>query len=98
MGVGIERRQPVSASCVPAFGLGPLFHMFSGYKVIRIPWSNSTPAASADSRVGYETVIGASDVSQCPDGCIRPVGLAFDRLGRLFVSSDTTGEIFIVEN
>ncbi|CAE6414189.1 unnamed protein product [Rhizoctonia solani] len=70
----------------------------TGYKVVRIPWNNGAPAASADSRNGYETVVGASDLSQCPNGCIRPVGLVFDRLGRLFVSSDTTGEIFVVEN
>lgn len=70
----------------------------TGYKVVRIPWSNSTPSASADSREGYTTIVGAPDVSQCPNGCIRPVGLAFDRLGRLFVSSDTTGEVFVVES
>ncbi|GAB1527184.1 hypothetical protein RhiTH_010359 [Rhizoctonia solani] len=70
----------------------------TGYKVVRIPWNNGAPVASADSRNGYETVVGAPDLSQCPNGCIRPVGVAFDRLGRLFVSSDTTGEIFIVEN
>jgi hypothetical protein len=65
---------------------------------VRIPWNNGAPVASADSRNGYETVVGAPDLSQCPNGCVRPVGVAFDRLGRLFVSSDTTGEIFVVEN
>ncbi|CAE6424975.1 unnamed protein product [Rhizoctonia solani] len=70
----------------------------TGYKVVRIPFNNSVPAASVDSRNGYETVVAAPDLSRCPNGCIRPVGLAFDRLGRLFVSSDTTGEIFIVES
>ncbi|CAE6527728.1 unnamed protein product [Rhizoctonia solani] len=70
----------------------------TGYKVVRIPWNNGTPVASTDSRNGYETVIGAPDLSRCPNGCIRPVGLVFDRLGRLFVSSDTTGEIFVVES
>ncbi|KAG8737248.1 hypothetical protein FRC10_008398 [Ceratobasidium sp. 414] len=70
----------------------------AGYKVVRIPWSGSAPSAPANSRTGYETVVGAPDVTKCPDGCVRPVGLAFDRLGRLFVSSDTTGEVFMVEN
>ncbi|KAH7345491.1 hypothetical protein B0J17DRAFT_713066 [Rhizoctonia solani] len=70
----------------------------TGYKVVRIPWNNGAPVASADSRNGYETVVGAADLSRCPNGCIRPVGLVFDRLGRLFVSSDTTGEIFVVES
>jgi len=70
----------------------------TGYKVVRIPWSNSTPTAASNSREGYETVIGAPDLTSCPNGCIRPVGLAFDSLGRMFVSSDTTGEVFIVES
>ena len=65
--------------------------------MVRIPW-NGGPAASADSRNGYETIVGAPNLSECPNGCIRPVGLAFDRLGRLFISSDTTGEIFVVES
>ncbi|KAG9074603.1 hypothetical protein FS749_013810 [Ceratobasidium sp. UAMH 11750] len=70
----------------------------TGYKVVRIPWSGSAPVAPANSQTGYETILGAPDVSKCPGGCVRPVGLAFDRLGRLFVSSDTTGEVFMVEN
>ncbi|QRV75728.1 L-sorbosone dehydrogenase [Ceratobasidium sp. AG-Ba] len=70
----------------------------TGYKVVRIPWNGTRPVASADSRQGYEDVVAASDLAKCPSGCIRPVGLAFDRLGRLFVSSDTTGEIFVVES
>ncbi|KAG8694214.1 hypothetical protein FRC11_002368, partial [Ceratobasidium sp. 423] len=70
----------------------------TGYKVVRIPWNNGAPAASADSRSGYETIVAAPDLSRCPNNCIRPVGLVFDRLGRLFVSSDTTGEIFVVES
>lgn len=28
--------------------------------------------------------------------CFRPVGLAWDSAGRLFMSSDTTGEIFVI--
>lgn len=40
----------------------------------------------------------APDLSACPDNCVRPVGLAFDPLGRLFGSSDTTGEIFMIES
>lgn len=42
---------------------------------------------------GYETIVVAPDMSKCPSGCIRPVGLAFDRLGRLFVTSDESGEV-----
>ena len=34
--------------------------------------------------------------SVCPDNCFRPVGIAFDDQGRLFVSSDASGEIYVV--
>jgi hypothetical protein len=36
------------------------------------------------------------DNSACPDGCFRPVGLAWDSNGRLFMSSDATGEIYMI--
>lgn len=32
----------------------------------------------------------------CPNGCFRPCGLAIDGEDRVFMSSDTTGEIFVV--
>lgn len=70
----------------------------TGYKVVRIPWANNGPRAPSNSRNGYETIVGAPDMSKCPSGCIRPVGLAFDLLGRLFVASDETGEVFVVQN
>lgn len=36
------------------------------------------------------------DNSRCPNGCFRPVGLAWDPKGRLFMTSDRSGEIFVV--
>ena len=37
-----------------------------------------------------------ADNSKCPGACFRPVGLTFDRQGRLFVSSDASGEIYVL--
>ncbi|KAF8595240.1 soluble quino protein glucose dehydrogenase [Ceratobasidium sp. AG-I] len=65
----------------------------TGYKVVRVPFRNGRPVAKPSSGTGYETVVGAPNTAACPDGCIRPVGLLFDNLGRLFVTSDTTGEV-----
>lgn len=47
----------------------------------------------------YEFIVQAQNLAACPDQgrCIRPVGLDFDRKGRLFVSSDSSGEVFVVE-
>ena len=36
------------------------------------------------------------DLSKCPDACFRPVGLAWDSEGRLWVTSDSTGEIYVL--
>jgi hypothetical protein len=37
-----------------------------------------------------------ADNSKCPDLCFRPVGLALDSKGRVFMSSDSTGEIYVL--
>ena len=41
-------------------------------------------------------IVGNSDVDDCPGNCFRPVGLAWDKAGRLYFSSDSTGEIYVV--
>lgn len=41
-------------------------------------------------------ILTASDLSTCPNSCIRPVGLALDSKERLFISSDSTGEIYVL--
>jgi hypothetical protein len=41
-------------------------------------------------------IVSNPDVTRCPDECFRPVGLAWDGKGRLFMTSDSTGEIYVV--
>ncbi|PHH80535.1 hypothetical protein CDD80_1047 [Ophiocordyceps camponoti-rufipedis] len=53
------------------------------------PPRNSPDDAAAD-------ILSAPDLSECPDRCFRPVGLALDRRGRLWFSSDSSGEIFVL--
>lgn len=36
------------------------------------------------------------DLAVCPDNCFRPVGLAMDAQGRMFMSSDSTNEIWVL--
>ncbi|PSS29672.1 hypothetical protein PHLCEN_2v2820 [Hermanssonia centrifuga] len=64
----------------------------TGYAVVRVPFSQSEPAATA----GDTVLVQASDLATCPGTCIRPVGLAFSHDGRLFVSSDSSGELFVI--
>ncbi|GAO50618.1 hypothetical protein G7K_4742-t1 [Saitoella complicata NRRL Y-17804] len=74
----------------------------TGYKIVRVPFTNSSstggfgPVADLTDMFGYEDVLWNPDISACPNGCFRPVGLAFDSQGRMFVSSDSTGDIFMI--
>jgi hypothetical protein len=56
------------------------------------------PVAAQDSMDAAVDLISNPDNSKCPDGCFRPVGLAWDSQGRLWFSSSSTGEIFVLEN
>lgn len=41
-------------------------------------------------------IFANADNSKCPDGCFRPVGLALDGKERLWMSSDSTGELYVL--
>lgn len=43
-------------------------------------------------------IVGNQDNSRCPDKCLRPVGITFDKQGRLFFTSDASGEIYVLVN
>lgn len=62
----------------------------------RIAFSNGEPAAPSNSTTATTDIFTNSDVSVCPGNCFRPVGMAIDSVGRIFVSSDATGEIYVV--
>ncbi|KAL8712287.1 MAG: hypothetical protein Q9220_003438 [cf. Caloplaca sp. 1 TL-2023] len=67
-----------------------------GYKLSVIPFMNGEPVAAADNKTAATDVLANSDNSRCPEHCFRPAGIAFDQQGRLFMSSDATGEIYVV--
>ncbi|CAK7225740.1 hypothetical protein SCUCBS95973_005965 [Sporothrix curviconia] len=72
----------------------------TGYAVGSIAFNNSTglptAASSSESASFLTSILSNSDISKCPGDCFRPVGLAWDASGRLYVSSDTTGEIYVL--
>ena len=68
----------------------------SGYKVSLISFASGEPVAPANSNTSYTDIFANADNSVCPGNCFRPVGLAFDSQGRMFVSSDASGEIYVV--
>lgn len=52
--------------------------------------------APPTSNTSYTDIFTNADNSKCPGACFRPVGMTFDRQGRLFVSSDASGEIYVL--
>jgi hypothetical protein len=67
-----------------------------GYKVSLITFANGEPVAPANSMTANADIFANSNNSVCPNNCFRPVGIAIDGQGRMFVSSDATGEIYVV--
>jgi glucose/arabinose dehydrogenase len=68
----------------------------SGYKVSTIQFADGEPVAAANSNTSYTDIFTNADNSACPGSCFRPVSMAFDSQGRMFVSSDASGEIYVV--
>lgn len=52
--------------------------------------------APANSNTSYTDIVANANNTACPGNCFRPVGLAFDSQGRMFFSSDASGEIYVV--
>jgi len=68
-----------------------------GYKLSFLQFNGAgSPTAFANSQTAAVDVVSNANLSACPDACFRPVGLAWDTKGRLYMSSDTTGEVFVV--
>ena len=67
-----------------------------GYKVSLIDFTNGAPVAPSTSTTSYTDILTNKDTSKCPSACFRPVGMTFDSQGRLFVTSDASGEIYVV--
>lgn len=61
-----------------------------------VPFKDGNPIAKPDNNTAALDVLANADNSVCPQNCLRPVGIAFDTLGRLFLSSDATDEIYVV--
>lgn len=71
----------------------------AGYKLSSVAFNpaDGTPAAAADSRTAAVDVLTNADTTRCPGSCFRPAGLVVDGQGRLFMTSDSTGEIYVLQ-
>ena len=68
-----------------------------GYAVSSIPFKDGQPVAASDSTSAAEAILSNADLGDCPGNCFRPVGLAWGSDGRLFMTSDATGEIYVLQ-
>lgn len=71
----------------------------AGYVLSSVQFDANTgaPVAQPDSNGATADVLSNANLSRCPGSCFRPVGLAWDAQGRLFMSSDSTGEIYVLQ-
>lgn len=67
-----------------------------GYVISSISFKDGQPVEPPNSMDGASAILRNPDLSNCPDNCFRPVGLAWDAKDRLWFSSDSTGEIFVL--
>jgi glucose/arabinose dehydrogenase len=69
-----------------------------GYLLLAVPFSSTSgePTPAINSNSSWEPILSNHDNTQCPGSCFRPVALAWDSKGRLFMSSDSTGEIYVI--
>lgn len=69
-----------------------------GYKLSSIAFANGQPVAGRDSMESTQSILSNADINACPGDCFRPVGLAWDRSGRLWMTSDSTGEVYVLQS
>lgn len=62
-----------------------------------VEFESGEPVEPSTSKTAAIDVLSNEDVASCANGgCFRPVGLAWNADGVLFMSSDETGEIYAV--
>ena len=69
-----------------------------GYYVGTVAFDAETgePVDAASSNTSFVPVLSNVNNSRCPGNCFRPVGMAFDKQGRMFMASDASGEIYVI--
>jgi hypothetical protein len=68
-----------------------------GYYVGTVAFDEAgEPVDAATSNTSFVPVLSNVNNSRCPGNCFRPVGMAFDKQGRMFMASDASGEIYVI--
>ncbi|KAJ9415694.1 soluble quino protein glucose/sorbosone dehydrogenase [Fusarium oxysporum] len=67
-----------------------------GYRLSKVDFADGEPVPESDDPKAEVPLMWNTDNTKCPSGCFRPAGLAFDKSGRLFLTSDSTGELYVL--
>ncbi len=54
------------------------------------------PTSKANANDAEEHLLWNADNADCPSSCFRPVALALDKSGRAYMTSDSSGELYVV--
>ncbi|KAK9780212.1 hypothetical protein SCAR479_02849 [Seiridium cardinale] len=75
----------------------------TGFAVVRVPFTKASDGSYAPTtpinKIGYVKIFTprSSNGPTCTsDTCVRPVGLVFDAAGRVYMTSDASGELFLI--
>jgi hypothetical protein len=68
-----------------------------GYKLSVISFADGKPVEPPTSKTAAVDILSNADISQCPGKCFRPAGLAIDGKGHIWMTSDATGEIYVLQ-
>ncbi|KAF2827652.1 soluble quino protein glucose dehydrogenase [Ophiobolus disseminans] len=69
-----------------------------GFCVSRVAWNSDTgmPSEPLTSTTAAKDIMWNADNAGYPNSCFRPVGLAWDAKGRLYMASDGTNEMWVL--
>lgn len=68
-----------------------------GYALSVVAWEpEGEPVDPPDSMTAKTDIFGNEDLSRCPSNCHRPVAMAIDAQGRIYLTSDSSGEIYLI--
>ncbi|KAL0576748.1 hypothetical protein V5O48_005238 [Marasmius crinis-equi] len=68
-----------------------------GYRLSRVNFTDGFPSEPSDSNTAETPIMTNVNNTACAEGgCFRPVGLAWYSEDRLFMTSDSTGEVFVI--
>ncbi|KAI1204343.1 soluble quino protein glucose dehydrogenase [Annulohypoxylon truncatum] len=67
-----------------------------GFRLGKVKFADGQPVANVSDTAAVEYVLENQDTTKCPGACFRPTGLVFDKKGRLFMTRDQSGELFVL--